>query len=91
METKFTKGNWSIVEGLKKAGDLCVHSQGKLICSFENDGSEEEDANARLIAAAPELLQALIAINRSINEQLLNARFGNELSKMKSAINKATL
>jgi len=63
-ETKHTPGPWKL---FKKAGscDLRVDGYG-VICDFMVDGPNEEMdveaiANAHLIAAAPELLEALHA------------------------------
>lgn len=53
MEHKFTPGPWVI------AGDEIETAEGQYVCHF-GDGLE---ADARLIAAAPELLEALRAFN----------------------------
>ena len=54
--TKYTKGPWEFAE-FPKAKDWDVASDTTPVCSgYLND---EGKANARLIAAAPELLEAL--------------------------------
>ena len=75
METKHTPGVWEIE---KRNLDLEIDiksSNGKRICqvkafqgaSFNDPTIEEAKINAKLIAAAPELLEALEAINARIN------------------------
>ena len=55
MNTKFTKGEW-------KSDYYDVKSNGKLIadCGFSSEGCDkEEQANAHLIAAAPDMYKLL--------------------------------
>ena len=54
MKTKHTPGPWRVWENL-----IQVSPNGPSICYFEA-GQQPSEANARLIAAAPELLAALI-------------------------------
>lgn len=59
METKFTKGNW--IFSKYEPTDFSVHSEegsGNDI-ALVRGSKEETEANAKLIAAAPELLAAL--------------------------------
>lgn len=59
MKTSYTLGPWAREsDGFIYAGDEAVASPN---CSANLD-IEEREANARLIAAAPELLEALDAI-----------------------------
>ena len=73
MEKKFTKGAWVIDSDF-----ITVEVDGidEVICDFDPEGvwptvyqrsEEEKDANAKLIAAAPDLLEALEYIIESIN------------------------
>lgn len=61
METKFTKGKWI----LKEQGDAneyaIITQDNKWVVAFRLNGEqriEEEKANAKLIAAAPDLFKA---------------------------------
>lgn len=60
MSTAHTHGPWSVnPEGI---GECVVGSVDRMVCECYEDGNtqnEEDLANARLIAAAPELLDAL--------------------------------
>jgi hypothetical protein len=49
----------------------------------------EQLYNAKLIAAAPELLDALQRVEKAINNMGLNGRFGNTQQYIRQAINKA--
>jgi hypothetical protein len=66
-ETKFTKGPWHF-EGPDQFGDYNIHEPpvravvAAVISNLRE--SEEIAANARLVAAAPELYEALIEMRR---------------------------
>lgn len=53
METKHTPGPWV------SRTDTVETNDGRTICDVRHAGTWATDANARLIAAAPELLAAL--------------------------------
>jgi hypothetical protein len=57
-ETKHTPGPWSTLI----PNGRTVTSAEYIICDMSNISMEEEQANARLIAAAPTMLEALKAI-----------------------------
>lgn len=66
---------WGNLEGPLEDGQI----HGKLVCVVE-DGpvgfGDEERANARLIAAAPELLEAVIHMMAAITTHANHERFG---------------
>lgn len=90
METKHTKGPWE----LNKYNSICSTETQKQICikggisMTMNDNADVELANAKLIASAPELLEALILANKLITGWI-PAESENHL-KIKNAIKKAT-
>lgn len=104
MKTKHTKGEWELqseiaVKGKYAAHELVINfSPNQINCvsvfCSESTPTEEEFANAKLIAAAPELLEALIEIN-SIIADASNKEDGKvnlgQLAKISiNAIKKAT-
>jgi len=67
METKFTPGPWKLIE----QGDANMYgmitADNKWIISFQQNGelmTETELANAKLMAAAPDMLQSLDTVNK---------------------------
>lgn len=85
MDTKHTKGEW-----ITNEGQIYPAETGKtlaLIPYFDKE-NEEDNANAKLIAAAPELLDALkIAFCFMITEPQYKGRV--VLETIKNAIEKA--
>ncbi len=82
METKHTKGEWRV--------DNEYSSGNRGITRIEIE------ANAKLIAAAPDLLEALIEMNKwvcvNFPEHGMSHEFGScaSFNKMRTAIKKAT-
>lgn len=62
-ETQHTRGNWHA-----KEGQIYPEETGKTIAiiPYFELGNEEQEANARIMAAAPDLLDALILANEII-------------------------
>ncbi len=90
METKYTKGEWELMPQPQGSGltmiVTCTSKKEKIYTCIETISyeTEEEKANAHLMAAAPELLSALEAVaNGMMQTQGFIPNF------MKSAINKA--
>lgn len=92
---KHTKGEWKIdplndISIIDSSGDRLE----QLICQTNGKGGEERKANAKLIAAAPDLLEALIGVkilymSHPINEYL--EPYKSMWESIEKAINKATL
>lgn len=63
MKTQHTKGPW-----MDKEGQIYPETTGKTLAliPYFDKSNDEENANARLIAAAPELLEALINLKEQI-------------------------
>ena len=95
METKHTKGEWEVFKpdhmgctnvsigknaGFNQFVELWHHQNSK----------EESEANAKLIAAAPELLEALININNILNSAYQSSKDEEILDITINAIKKAT-
>jgi hypothetical protein len=91
MKTKHTKGEWTVTPNGEWVGTL---GKGKApICKITNGFLEptEAKANAKLIAAAPELLNALSFLLNDLDRNdgdLINR--ATLINEAKQAINKAT-
>jgi len=86
MGNKHTAGKWAIRD-LEIIGPI---NSNKSICEITGNFMDEEEAaaNAKLIAAAPELLQVLQDI---LNDDKMNGILtASERVNAKNAINKAT-
>lgn len=101
--TKHTPGPWSAAHSEKTFG-VVVCSKGHYVADAysrsDDDGNNETEANARLIAAAPELLEALVQAKAEIIELLAGescdhsvgicyCQTNNRLSMIEEAIKKA--
>lgn len=62
--SKHTSGPWSFWPSIPEEGVECfwIENGVKQITGIDGPQNDEQEANARLIAAAPELLEALIAV-----------------------------
>ncbi len=93
MMSKHTPGPWRIIEIRGRAVILEPEQDGHVckISEWADEYAEEQEANARLIAAAPELLEALENLV-SLCEAGLNKEYNieAELSEPRAAIAKAT-
>lgn len=87
MKTKHTKGRWQV---MSDRGETWISNGSYSIATIDSQiKSSEQEANANLIAAAPELFEALVEINRQLDE----IGMGNPKMQrvVDSAIKKATL
>jgi hypothetical protein len=85
--SSFTPGPWNIFQSI----GLEVEADGIPICEIWQRGDEEqEQANARLIAAAPDLLEVLLACDEAMGYM---SEYDIPITlpeKVKAAIRKAT-
>ena len=97
MTTKFTPGPWYVGTGTYEGRNIysvasVTDDDGftyqPIVASAEDDGIKCWDANARLIAAAPDLLEALGALLERYVLAIGNE--GIECLKARAAIAKAT-
>ena len=90
--TQFTPGTWRIIEDEFEGEQwLWIESGNQSICGFSDPetGVDETDrANARLIAAAPDLLETL----REVEAYAINVRWSDSLllDRIRAAIKQAT-
>ena len=72
METKFTKGNWFIKESKIENTEIVYQTvlmtdikyndmRSPVICDLWGQATEEGQATAKLLCAAPDLLEAVIS------------------------------
>ena len=99
MMSNFTKGEWFA----KREGQSTVYIECRIgggwlqevaACGPTANGSEEQEANAKLIAAAPDLLEALQDLKREIilsdvDMDYIDSHFKPWLDKARAAIAKA--
>lgn len=90
--TKHTAAPWEFTASTPEDGFECffIHAgegySQRQIAAVDGPQDEKGEANARLIAAAPELLDALLGCRRSLEL----ANFTQELALVNAAIAKAT-
>lgn len=95
MTTKHTPGPWRVDTGqLVNCGPtsryLYVSAHGKSLCNFLHDHPSDSDvANFNLIAAAPELLEALKDARRYVADYACDNPNHPTLAKVDAAIAKA--
>lgn len=97
MSAQHTPGPWHY--GINRSGHsfLVKDPEGRLVCnmSWHHSSREhyplqaESEANARLIAAAPELLEALTAAWNSMDTSIPGSP-GSPIEKARAALAKAT-
>lgn len=95
MKTQHTPGPWIINEHTNKnfGIDLTEGKKGKVICNVTSHyiaEHKEAQANSRLIAAAPELLDALQSITETLHQMKRDNTVSGMLYVAELAIKKAT-
>lgn len=73
--SKHTQGAWRYVDGYL---DCDVWAGNRKILSYERHPTDEDRANARLMAAAPDLLEALQKVLQVNRMNRINAGTGKE-------------
>lgn len=92
----YTKGKWEVVDGAILAENINDYGNW-IIASCERDRTEEDEANLRLIAAAPDLLEACKGVLNTITPSKLKGtireNFSEQvaLSQLAKAIAKAEI
>ena len=89
METKHTPGKWNIVESNKIDEEAHIQTDLKSICRMWIQMDSQDMANARLIAAAPELLEALKALVADLKPYMGQGRMDDKIRNAIAAIAKA--
>jgi hypothetical protein len=77
MNTKHTPGPWVVKNSGESNYFTIADSQANWLMQIQHNGEQYavvQDANARLIAAAPELLESLIYFCENIELSKLNVR-----------------
>ncbi|HGY3148248.1 TPA: hypothetical protein ACNVU4_002314 [Morganella morganii] len=91
MEFKGTPGPWTHADsyGLNETAGGAIHGDGKTLCLVlgKGIGKEKAIANAKLMAAAPELLEQLIRLRNKIADY--HPDDDDHLDVVDSVINKA--
>lgn len=95
--SKHTQGNWKVMPIVHGASHSIVSNRefaSTLIAKVGHDdiSDEEAEANAKLIASAPMLLQALEAVLNNVdgNGNISLSANGKVIAEIKAAIEKAT-
>ena len=91
---KITKGKCEVNEITPAKGIsypcVMINPHGTIVASCSNGTREETEANAQLISAAPELLEALITAQATLRQLNINAVCDNTILLVTNAIKKAT-
>ena len=98
MKTKHTKGPWKTHLTRRQSIEIWPEEKGSgRICTLMNRNAIEEDANAKLITAAPELLQNCIWCINNFKDVLPVATkkeskriYSSLIKNLEQAIKKAT-
>ena len=78
MENKFTKGKWHVEHHHESDNCYYISSEKDIVITTAWQGrafKDEAEYNAKLIAAAPELLEALISVLNIMNKSKRDKRY----------------
>jgi hypothetical protein len=88
MSAEYTPGPWKIGTPPPNGEQTIGTQQGLMVAVATTGANTPTEANARLIAAAPELFEALqLAVRQNSHDMLMT---GEELRKCEAAIAQAT-
>ena len=92
MENEFTKGEWRVSLSNTSYADIVVDGFDICTCWSGYVGEDETKANAKLIAAAPDLIEALndLVLASEKTLQLNEGNLGVLINNAIKAIKKAT-
>jgi len=98
MTAKHTPGPWIAHYCPEDGGEYSIHASNGIHVALSIGGTKSEAANARLIAAAPELLEALQEAENALADYIptiertgASLNYGHSvLKKARAAIAKAT-
>ena len=99
METKFTKGEWKLLANTANQKIYVINQRHCLLAHcyahVKETGNhpltlEEAEANAKLIAAAPDLLEAVYILLGDIEKAPLKYTRDDKIKIARQAIKKAT-
>ena len=86
--SKHTPGPWTFYDDTASTGRIEIVALGKTVARIYRSVPEEDLPNARLIAAAPDLLEAAIEFVRKV--ECGEGRSTKSYAQFKAAIAKAT-
>jgi hypothetical protein len=69
--TQFTPGPWSIEDETHDTF-MCIKGEHEYVCTMDQQKGPEQTANARLIAAAPSLYEALVLLVAHTEDALVD-------------------
>ena|SRR5271157_4352064 len=88
----YTPGPWEVRERwyIAKVGNSMSHAEVKCCLEIPATAKDEHEANARLMAAAPDLLEACKAMVARLENDLLDTSLFDDVhAKLRDAIAKA--
>lgn len=85
---KGTEGKWKVIDGKSSGKQVVSDSAPKNRMTVASCGGQRREENANLIAAAPELLQALQTVKQEVGHFLMH-QAPELLSEIDTAIAKA--
>ncbi|WP_336792406.1 hypothetical protein [Pantoea anthophila] len=88
-EFKGTEGKWKVIDGKASGKQIISESAPKNRMNVASCGGQRREENANLIAAAPELLEALKGMLNKAYKQNWNDHYPDEVDAAQAALTKA--